>query len=486
MPHGGEDRATPILAGSQQSLHRHVAQSAGRRVGDPQQTHVVVRIHEGLEVGQEVPDFPPVEKALPADQIILHLLLTQLHLQRPALQVGPEQDGVALPRNPFGQPVEFDLFDHLQGFRLIRLIRVQTDAFTLPLRRPESFAPPLGVVPDNGVGGVQNGVGGAVVLFELHHLHLRKMFFQIQQVRHFRSAPAVNALVIIANHTEIPMNFRQGVDQFELRGIGILIFIHHHETILGPTSRQGILVFAKQLQGQYDQIVKVHRIARLQGGVVFAGDDLGHRHQILVPEPFIATLVLVPADQRKDRPRIPLGILAGGNRAEDFSDGTDLLRLVVNDEILLVPEFLDVLAQDPDTEGVEGANGRLNQFAVFILDLRDELAHPLLHLAGRLVGERHAENIRGRYPPLDHVSDPVGDHPRLAGTGARQNQHGTTNGLDGVTLFRIERPEIDHKGAESRTSPITDKEGLLTAAVKFTDRRLRLFLPLPRSTSPRP
>jgi hypothetical protein len=45
----------------------------------------------------------------------------------------------------------------------------------------------------------------------------------------------------------------------------------------------------------------------------------------------------------------------------------------------------------------------------------DELADPLLHLVGRLVGERDGQNGERRdLQILDQVRDPVGQHPGLA------------------------------------------------------------------------
>ena len=65
-------------------------------------------------------------------------------------------------------------------------------------------APP-DVVFDDGVGGVENGGGAAVILLQLHDLDLGKMLFQFEQVGNFRAAPAVDALVVIADDAKIPV-----------------------------------------------------------------------------------------------------------------------------------------------------------------------------------------------------------------------------------------------------------------------------------------
>ena len=57
------------------------------------------------------------------------------------------------------------------------------------------------------------------------------MLFHVEQVGDFRAAPAVNALVVIADHAEVAMLLRERVDELELRGVGVLIFVHHHVAI---------------------------------------------------------------------------------------------------------------------------------------------------------------------------------------------------------------------------------------------------------------
>ena len=103
VPHGGKNRAAAFLAGRQQPFHRHVAQAARRDVGDAQQADVVVRVDEGLEVGQEILDFAPVKKALAADEVIADAGLAQGGFQRARLLVGAEEDRL-LPPGRRGAP----------------------------------------------------------------------------------------------------------------------------------------------------------------------------------------------------------------------------------------------------------------------------------------------------------------------------------------------------------------------------------------------
>ena len=84
----------------------------------------------------------------------------------------------------------------------------------------------------------------AVILLELDDLDLREMLFHVEQVGDLRAAPAVDALVVIADHAEVAMLLRQGVDELELRGIGVLIFVHHDVAIFGAAGFQRVGMLA--------------------------------------------------------------------------------------------------------------------------------------------------------------------------------------------------------------------------------------------------
>src|SRR5205823_8642424 len=87
----------------------------------------------------------------------------------------------------------------------------------------------------------------------------------------------------------------------------------------------------------------------------------GHRGGAGVGEPRgRGTAVAMTTQRREDGRRISFLALRG-DVTEDFSDNAELVRLAIDHEIPLVTEFLDVLAQNPDTQGVKrtqrGARG---------------------------------------------------------------------------------------------------------------------------------
>ena len=439
--HGGEHRALTFLAGGQQPLHRHVAQPPGGGVGDPQEADVVMRVNEHLEIGEEIPDLAPVEKALPADQVIAHARLAQRRFNRTRLDIGAEQDRILLPRNAVRQPGEFNLPHQLGGLLLLVAAGAQQDLRALALLRPQLLGPAARVVFDQRVGGRQDRVGRAVVLLELDDLHLGIMFFQIEQVGDLRAAPAVNALVVVAHHAEVAMLQRQRVDQLELRAVGVLILVRHDIAVFGAAGLQHVGKFIEQPQRQQDQVIEIHGVAGAQGGFVARADVLGQRAHAGVRERRRGLApVLELAQQGENSPGVGLFAL-GRDAAQNFFHGRELLGFVVDDEVALVAEGLDVGAQDADAQGMERAQGRaLGRFPVALpgLQVRQQLVDALLHLARGLVREGDGQDVLRRDALVDEVRDAVGDDARLAGARPGQDQNRAVKGLSGLALLRIQ------------------------------------------------
>jgi hypothetical protein len=111
-------------------------------------------------------------------------------------------------------------------------------------------------------------------LLQLDDLHLGEMLFEVEQVGDLRAAPAVDALVVVADDAEVAMHLRQRVDEFKLRAVRVLILVRHHVAILGAAGFQRVGMLAEQPEREQNQIVEVHGIAGVEGGFVTLGDVL--------------------------------------------------------------------------------------------------------------------------------------------------------------------------------------------------------------------
>ena len=159
----------------------------------------------------------------------------------------------------------------------------------------------------------------------------------------------------------------------------------------------------------------------------FAGRHLVRRQPAVLPA----------VDQRGEHARRP-ALLVDLLGVEQLLEQPDLIVDVENGEIGLEPHQLGMPAQDLHADRVEGAEPG------HALDhLADDLADALLHLARRLVGEGHGQNLaRPRAAGGEDVGDARGEHARLAGAGAGQHQHRAVERLDREPLFGVEPGEI--------------------------------------------
>ena len=96
-----------------------------------------------------------------------------------------------------------------------------------------------------------------------------------------------------------------------------------------------------------------------------------------------------------------------------------------------------VHAQDLGADRMERAEPR------HALMRAGEHAHPLAHLARRLVGEGDRQDlVRPRAAGGDQMGDAGGQHAGLADAGAGEHQHRPVERLDGCALFRVQPLEI--------------------------------------------
>ena len=93
---------------------------------------------------------------------------------------------------------------------------------------PQIFGEELGVWANHIVSRSQNGTGGSIVLFQLHHFELWKINRQFFQIVQSRSTPAVDGLVVVAHRGESAFVAHQVLQHLVLRGVGVLVFVHQH------------------------------------------------------------------------------------------------------------------------------------------------------------------------------------------------------------------------------------------------------------------
>ena len=300
------------------------------------------------------------------------------------------------------------------------------------------------VVGDHRVRGVEDGLCGAVVLFEQNGLRVGEILFEVLDVADVRATERVDGLVGIAHHGDpggplTPGRHRRGrrrlpriharklADQHILRMIGVLVFVDQNVTELVPVILGHVGVVAQQLHGAYDQIVEIDGVRHGETMLVFGIDDgiqfldvieigdsvpsasrleirgIGGKLRSPADE-----LVLVVGDAAEDGTRrvaLDIHVEFGG----DDLDQTFGVGGIVDGESGLQTEGLAVAAQDAHAGGVERGHPHA------LCDRADQRGKTLAHLGGRLIGEGDGEDLARPCAELaQDPCDPARQHPGLA------------------------------------------------------------------------
>lgn len=110
------------------------------------------------------------------------------------------------------------------------------------------------------VGGRNDGLGGAIVLFQLKDLRTRIYLCEIQDIVDVGSPEGVDALRVIAHHTDVLMLFCQLKHNAVLGKVGVLVLVHQNIAELRPIACKHLRTVAEKQEGIEQQIVEIHGI----------------------------------------------------------------------------------------------------------------------------------------------------------------------------------------------------------------------------------
>ena len=102
---------------------------------------------------------------------------------------------------------------------------VPNNLFALTQIRPQLFRFSLDVVGDHRIGGIQDGLGTAVVLSQNHCCHFGKRRFKLQNVAEVGTTKSVHALVGVAHNAHIVVKRTKHQHDGVLRHVRVLVFV---------------------------------------------------------------------------------------------------------------------------------------------------------------------------------------------------------------------------------------------------------------------
>ena len=273
-----------------------VADAALGDVEDASQVDRVGGVGEDPQVGQRVLDLAALVEPGAADHLVGQADSHEDLFERPGLRVGAVEHRDVPGLHPGGVAELVDGLGDEGGLVVLVVADVADDRRAVAAVGPEVLLAPLGVLGDDRVGGLQDGLGGAVVLLEQDGPRGRVVLLELHDVADRRAPEGVDRLVGVADHHELGGvdggtvahrhtgaacgTTHQLADQLVLGVVGVLVLVDQDvaepaAVVLGDVG-EGL----QDVDRRHDQVVEVERVGLPQPALV-AGVGLGE-HPLLV------------------------------------------------------------------------------------------------------------------------------------------------------------------------------------------------------------
>ena len=420
-------------------FHRRSSDVALRDVDDTGQAQAVFGIIQEPQVSEDVLDFLAVVELRAADHGIRNGVAHQFFFEDTGLGVGPDEDGHVAVGFVADFVAVVDGAGDVIGFVVFGLGLVMDDLVARRVFRPKCLSRPAFVVVDDGVGGVQDGLGRAVILFELDRRCVGIVPGKVDDVADVGTAPGVDTLVGIADDADVAPLGSQDLSKGILGVVRILIFVD--QDVLEPflILFPDVVFFFQEADGQEQEVVEVKSVVFLELCLIERigfGDFLLVKVFGLAGKGFgIHEDVLSRRNRPQDRPRRELFIV----EVQFFQavlDEHQLVRRIVNGEIPGVAvKAVDFKAQQFRTEGMEGAEPNGIGLGP------DEVLDALFHFLGGLIGKGNGQDAVGRDAELQEVGDAAGQNLGLPRSGAGGNEKRALCMVYGLTLAVVQGVE---------------------------------------------
>ena len=287
------------------------------------------------------------------------------------------------------------------------------------------------VVFDQTVGGIDNHLSRTVVLLQFEDACLIVLLREAQNILNLRPTKTVDALRIIAHHTDVLMPSGQLPDDGMLGVVRILVLVYKQISKAVAVTLANVGMIAEQKIGVQQQVVKIHHV-RLAAAVAVFLINLrhpGHIHRRIGPQTLSRTGIVFRAHQTV------LGTRNHGQHRRGFVlfliqrlvlqnilDKGFAVAGVVNGKRRLETYSLGLGSQNAVEHRMEGAHPQTgSQFGFY------QSGNTLAHLTGGLVGKGQRQNGTGMPALLQQIGYLAGQHTRLARSGSGNHQTRTVN-----------------------------------------------------------
>ena len=205
-----------MLCGNNLGLvHGGLADLAGGNVDDAPQAQIVRGVVDEAQIGKHILDLGPVKELQTTVDLIGDAAALAGVFQRVGLGVGTVQHRTVTPAAA-PAVVHHDLPQDKVGLVALvegGLYRHQLAAAVL---RPQGLALAALVVANDRVCRVQNVLRGAIILFQPDDPRALELPLKAEDIGDIRAPEAVNALVVVTYHTDVPGRSCQQLGQLVL------------------------------------------------------------------------------------------------------------------------------------------------------------------------------------------------------------------------------------------------------------------------------
>src|SRR6202021_377122 len=127
---------------------------------------------------------------------------------------------------------------------------------------------PAAIVGDQSRSNGQNVPRRSIISLESNDLGAGKVLLEAQDVFDIGAAPGVDRLVVIADTAQIAVGLGKQPEKKILDNVRVLVLVDQDVTEAPAEGVENIAVFAQQPQRLEQEIAEVHRIERLQAGLI--------------------------------------------------------------------------------------------------------------------------------------------------------------------------------------------------------------------------
>ncbi len=339
-------------------------------------------------------------------------------------------------------------FFHQIGIEFLRAFAVHDIGEMRVFRRADDVTPGFGPDPHQFFVGRSSGrpkntrgpdrPAAIVRRHAVTRPNILNRLFRI--VRHGDRRVFGDALIIIADATDVLVFLGQQPQPKILRDVGVLIFVDKDVAEQVLVLFQDVRVFCEDRQIVQQQVTEISCVEGQQPLLILAVDidrpAVGDLARIGGVDPVRRQALVLPAlddmDQHPRRPTLVVDALDFQNLLQQ----PDLVIGIEDGEARFQTDQFGMAAQDADAERVKRAEPQA------FMRRADQRRYPVAHFPRRLVGEGNAQKlIRLRLSAMDDVRQPCGQHPGLAGSRPGQHQQRAVKRLHGFPLRLVQPVE---------------------------------------------